>query len=108
MPDVTITNSIATESKCVTPIAMRCGGTRKGSVMKLETNGCTPIDHECRDGGSSIASAMVAWIAAMLLLIAEAVAILAVAMPARSSAAPQPATWCTGVTFEAPAPSYEV
>jgi hypothetical protein len=31
---------------------------------------------------------MVAWIAAMLLLIAEAVAILAVAMPARSSAAP--------------------
>lgn len=31
---------------------------------------------------------MVAWFAAMMLLVAEAVAILAVAMPARSSAAP--------------------
>jgi hypothetical protein len=31
---------------------------------------------------------MMAWMAAMLLLVAEAAAILAVAMPARSSAAP--------------------
>jgi hypothetical protein len=74
--------------------------------MKIETNGRTPIDPESpkdpspsptrsraaerRDGASSIASAMVAWIAAMLLLIAEAVAILAVAMPARSSAPVRP------------------
>ena len=72
--------------------------------MKRETNGRTTIALESpgepsprptrslaaerRDDGSSIASAMVAWSAAMLLLIAEAVAILAVAMPARSSAAP--------------------
>jgi hypothetical protein len=87
VPDVTITSSIATESKYVTPIANVLWGNTKGFVMKLETSSRTPIDPR-RDGGSSTASAMVAWIAAMLLLIAEAVAILAVAMPARSSAAP--------------------